>query len=239
MNKERVINYKNGINIDSEDGDSKDKANKKKVNDKENTDQKRKKILYIVLPILGTLIIGGVIALIIIFTHKTPLQDIPIETDILSIDIHTDKEGNDYNTEPMLGPLEMQTEYKIKTEEGDLKSIYINQRYYEDIKIDGAFSQNLVDRKTNYHIFVMKETNASKEESYFFNKTYLCAISISSECVSTSDEYCLPKKLVDLNDQDYSHVRNLDEIDSFENFPLPLCLFNLTDNNVITSITCH
>ena len=190
MNKERVINYKNNY-IDSEEGDTKDKVIKNKVNDKEIiTNQKRKKILYIVLPILGTLIIGGVIALIIKLTHKTPPPEISIETDTINKDIHTDREENDY-IEPAHGPLEMQTEYKIKTEEGDLKSIYINQRFYEDIKIDGAFSQNLVDRKTNYHIFVMKETEANKEESYFFNKTYLCAISIVSECFSRENETCI------------------------------------------------
>ena len=47
------------------------------------------------------------------------------------------------------------------------------------------------------------------------------------------------KKLVDLNDQDKSNLRNLQEIDNLENFPIPLCFFNLTDNNVITSISCH
>jgi hypothetical protein len=44
---------------------------------------------------------------------------------------------------------------------------------------------------------------------------------------------------VDLNDQDYSHVRILGEIDDLSDFPLPICLFNITDNNVITSISCH
>ena len=136
----------------------------------------------------------------------------------------------------------MQTEYKMETNVGDLKSIYINQRFYEDIKIDGILSQNIVDRKTNYHIYVLDEIPASDDEILFYNKTYLCAISISSECVNTQDEYCLPKKLVDFNDQDYSHVsrlRRLDELQDLEKIPLPLCLFNLTDNNVIKSITCH
>ena len=136
----------------------------------------------------------------------------------------------------------MQTEYKMETNVGDLKSIYINQRFYEDIKIDGILSQNMVDRKTNYHIYVLDEIPASDDEILFYNKTYLCAISISSECVNTQDEYCLPKKLVDFNDQDYSHVsrlRRLDELQDLEKIPLPLCLFNLTDNNVIKSITCH
>ena len=47
------------------------------------------------------------------------------------------------------------------------------------------------------------------------------------------------KKKVDLIDQDPSSVRNLEQKDDLANFPIPLCYFNLTDNNVITSISCH
>ena len=137
------------------------------------------------------------------------------------------------------GPLEMQIEYKIKTNVNDLKRIYINQKYYEYIKIDGFLTENIVDRKTVYDIFVIEKNEASDEAKYFYNYTYLCALTISSECVSSKDEYCIPKKLVDFNDQDKSNMRNLKEINDYENFPMPLCFFNLTDNNVINSIACH
>ena len=46
-------------------------------------------------------------------------------------------------------------------------------------------------------------------------------------------------KKVDLIDQDPSRARNLEQKNDLENFPIPLCFFNLTDNNVITSISCH
>ena len=130
----------------------------------------------------------------------------------------------------------------MKTEVDDLTRIYINQIYYEDFKIEGALSQNVVGRKTNYDIYIISETEADEETKKFYNKTFLCSIAISSECVSTNDEYCSPKKLVDLSDQNYSHVKQirvLEETEDFENFPIPLCFFNLTDNNVITSIACH
>ena len=42
----------------------------------------------------------------------------------------------------------MQKEYKINTNANDLKRIYINQRYYEDLKINGILSKFFVDRKT-------------------------------------------------------------------------------------------
>ena len=47
------------------------------------------------------------------------------------------------------GPMETQTEYKIKTNKNDLKKIYINQKYYEEIKVDGVLTHKIVDRKTN------------------------------------------------------------------------------------------
>ena len=137
------------------------------------------------------------------------------------------------------GPIEMEETYKINTKVNDLKRIYINQKSYEDIKISGSLTKRLVDRKTNYDIYVISETEPDEEAKYSYNKIYTCSISIASECINTKDEYCLPKKLVDLNDQDYSSVGKLNKIEILENIPLPLCIFNMTDNNVILSIACH
>ena len=39
----------------------------------------------------------------------------------------------------------------------------------------------------------MDKIQAINEEKYFYNFTYLCAIAISSECVSSTDEYCIQK----------------------------------------------
>ena len=173
---------------------------------------------YFFFPILALLILGGIISFILLSKKNKIIST------------------NEYSA---FGPIEMQTEYKITTNKNDLKRIYINQRYYEDINIEGVLTKNFVDRKTNYDIYIISEIESDEKTKYFYNKTYFCSISIASECVSTKDEYCLPKKLVDLNDQDYSHVSALNQVDDFKNFPLPLCFFNLTDNNVITSISCH
>ena len=88
------------------------------------------------------------------------------------------------------GPIEMEKAYRINTNVNDLKSIYINQRYYEDIKISGSLKKHLVNRKTNYDIYVIKETKPDEEAKYFFNKIYTCSISIASECISIKDEFC-------------------------------------------------
>ena len=189
----------------------------------------------ILLSIAGLILIIVIIVFIALFANITEPQKCCDEPSDIAI---INQENSTSNNED-LGPLEMQTEYKIKSNVGDLKNIYVNQRYYEVIKVDGILTQNIVDRKTNYIIYFIKEILANDEEIEFYNKTYIIAVSISSECVSNQDEYCLPKKLVDLNNQDYSHVRNLEEIDDLENIPLPLCLVNITDNNVIKSISCH
>ena len=43
---------------------------------------------------------------------------------------------------------------------------------------------------------------------------------------------------MDLTEHNHLNLRNLQELDNLNNIPIPLCLFNLTDNNVITSMTC-
>ena len=212
----------------------------------------------IFFPILGVVLIAGIIILVVILTCKPhPKLQNEIKSDELIIDTppnvnpeesDVDKEKDDNENKEILdikelvskyGPIEMEKTYEINTNVNDLKRIYINQRYYEDIKVSGALTKRLVDRKTNYDIFIISETESDENTKYFYNKTYTCAISIASECISTKDEFCLPRKLVDLNDQDYSSVRRLNKVNSLENIPLPICIFNMTDNNVILSIACH
>ena len=212
---------------------------------------------YIFFPILAIIIIGIVITLSVILIPDGKKEQ-PKENEIQD-EIQDDKPiienppSNSSEKPPVIededmdfrnlvlkyGPIEMEKVYKINTNVNDLKRIYVNQRYYEDIKIAGTLTKRLVDRKTNYDIYVISETESDEETKYSYNKIYTCSISIASECLSTKDEYCLPKKLVDLIDQDYSNVRRLDEIESLENIPIPLCIFNMTDNNVILSIECH
>ena len=238
-NKEYKFNFKKMERIINYDIGTKDNSLPKEVNKKEDNIQKKltcKQIILIV--VISTIIVVGIIVAIILFiNHKNETFLEPPEEETSNIIITTTETDKPKFEE--LGPLEMQTEYKIKTNINDLKRIYINQKSYKDIKINGVLSKGLVDRKTNYDIFIFGEIPASEEAKYYYNKTYLCSISISSECLSLLDEYCIPKKLVDLIDQDYSHVRNLQQENDLENLPIPLCFFNLTDNNVITSISCH
>ena len=156
------IKVKNNIDNYDKPEDTKEKSIKKRIGKKKIINEKRTNTLIISL-ILGVLLILGVITLFFSLANKSPSQEILNRNEV--IDTNTDKDEKFYIDH---GPLEMQTEYKMKNKVGDLKSIYINQRYYETIKIEGISSQNLVDRKTNYHIYIMKEIKSNKKESFFF-----------------------------------------------------------------------
>ena len=209
-----------------------------------NMQTKKISSLFKITIIVGAILIITVIVTIAVILVKKSKKKKQNEDDGQQTTINDDQNSTTNEDQKTIfndehGPLEMQTEYKIKTNKNDLKRIYVNQKYFEEINVDGELRTNLVDRKTNYDIYIIDEFPAPEEDKNFYNKTYLCSIAISSECISMNDENCVPRKLVDLIDQDYSHVRNLQEVDNLENFPLPLCFFNLTDNNVFTSISCH
>ena len=73
------------------------------------------------------------------------------------------------------------------------------------------------------------------------NKIYTASISIESECISTYNEKCNPKKLVDLTEQNNSNLRssrNLEEIYDLKDIQISLCLVNFTENKTITSVLC-
>ena len=225
MNQVTVYNNEFG----GEDGIKKTTIGDKKLNIGEEKTKKTKRILFFILGLIAITVLICIIIYLVRHFRKPPkppeTPEDPVET----------PKKPDVSTPP----LEMQLEYKINTNVNDLKRIYINQRYTEDIKIGGVLTNSFVDRKTNYDIFIISETESDEETKQYYNKTYYCSISISSECISTQDDFCIPQKLVDLIDQDYSHVRVLEETETLEEFPLPLCFFNMTDNNVITSIACH
>ena len=76
--------------------------------------------------------------------------------------------------------------------------------------------------------------------NYFILKCIKQAISIVSECISTEGNDCEPQRLVDLTSEKKSNNRRrvLNNADDFKDIPIALCLFNITDNNFITSMTC-
>lgn len=70
---------------------------------------------------------------------------------------------------------------------------------------------------------------------------YTGAVSIRSECDTSKSKDCQPYSLVDLTQKpcyDNNNVRSLEKSEDFKDVPIALCLFNITDNHVITTMTC-
>ena len=89
----------------------------------------------------------------------------------------------------------------------------------------------------------MNEQNSDEENKYYYKKLYTCSIAIQSECTTSTNENCEPKQRIDLLNsarRNLEKKRNLDENNSssFKDKPIPICLFNLTDNDAILSISC-
>jgi hypothetical protein len=135
------------------------------------------------------------------------------------------------------------SEFDFNTKKGDLKRINVIQKYKEDRIRDGEKITTFLTRITNYDIYIIDEQDSDEENKYYYDKLYTCALSIQSECYSSTNEDCNPKQRVDLTN---SIRRNLEEkrnLESKNNTDLkgkqiPICLFTLTNNDVITSISC-
>ena len=108
--------------------------------------------------------------------------------------------------------------------------------------IDGEKVNSFITRITNYDIYIISEEAPDENNKLFYDKIYTCAISIHSECYGSTKDDCTPKKVVDLSTtarRNLDKTRKLQEINDLKDIPIPICLFNLTNNDVITSISCH
>ena len=134
----------------------------------------------------------------------------------------------------------LESEFTFNTKVHDLKLINIDQITYEIRMIDNQTITLINHRITNYLLYVISEANPNEDEINFYDKMYTIAISIQSECYSNEKESCVPQKLVDLTNSDNDEeTESSEEIDDLKDIPVPLCLFNITNNDVVTSITCH
>lgn len=197
-----------------------------------NTNKKKKNILKIIIT-------GIIVLLIIIIAIFITILVNTKNLDFFNLSSDSEDKPQKLSIEDMqlLG-----SEFIFNTKKGDLKRIQVNQKYTENISIDGERITTFLARKTNYDIYIIDEQNSDEENKYYYKKLYTCAISIQSECLSSKDDNCEPKKMIDFTNSDKEETkRNLEgrnnNID-LKDIPLPICLFNLTDNDVITSIIC-
>ena len=197
-------------------------------------------------------IIGGIIALCIIAliltlvfvlrkddnkqedpddpSHPFPPEDFPTEVD------KNDSIIIAHNTTTIY---KLENEFTFNTKVHDLKRIKVHQKTYEDHIIDNNTTRLFYNRITLYDMYIISESDSNEDEKIFYDKMYTIAISIAGECFSRENENCEPKKLVDLTNSEKNEEENSEEIDDLKDIPLPLCLFNITNNDFVTSITCH
>ena len=176
----------------------------------------KKKIIILISSVIGSLII---ISILIILKPWKKKKDNP------------EDEYIDYKKK-----------FIFKTRVGDLKRINLSQKSYEKMIIEGVEAKVNIYRKNIYDIYIISEEEAEDKNKQYYNKTYTGAISIVGKCFNLENEDCNPKELVDLgkkeNVKKFSGLRNLEKLENLKDIPIPVCLFNLTDNNIIISIKC-
>ena len=195
-------------------------------------DIKKKKFLrfFIIASIIIALLIAVVIILVLVFRNK-------------KIEKNDKEESGKQIKEPeefLLKEKKLEKEFEIVTKVGDLKRVSVVQISSDQTKLDDNIIETQIKRKTNYDIYVISESEPDEDNKLFYSKMYTSSISIVSECISSDGSDCEPHKLVDLTQEkkNKSNSRALNNVEDFKDIPIALCLFNITDNNFITSMTC-
>jgi len=205
---------------------------------------KKGKILKGLLIGVGICIIIAIAAVIFIFlTRKNP--NIP-ETPVQSTTSPTTNPGGSSLKPVPIGDeqsRELGSEYEINTKKGDLKRIKIKQKYTEDRVRDGEKITTYSTRITNYDIYIINEENSDEENKYYYKKLYTCSIAIQSECTTSKNEDCEPNQRIDLTNSARRNLAKKRKLEGNNNSnlkdkPIPVCLFNITDNDAILSISC-
>ena len=201
------------------------------INNKDNKNYK-KKIIFISSISFGCLII--ILAVVLSSIYKPWLKHEKIECEctpsFTDDPIVVENYEINYN--------DFKNELIFKTKVNDIRRLSIEQNSYEDMVIDGIQAQTKSFRKTKYDIYIISEKNVDDENKKCYNKIYTASISLVSQCLSLKNEDCELKELVDLSNNDKTNLRSLKEVTDLKDIPVPLCLFNLTDTNIITSISC-
>ena len=218
------------------ENNNKEKENNKNTNTNKQLTLAKKMIIFISI-ILLIIIIGVTLG---IFLGKKPkCKDESCTNEVTNNT--TDEFVNQPTQEqiPITGP-KIESEFEFNNKVGDLRRISVIQKTIENRIIDGEKSTITNVRNTTYDIYIISDEKPSKEYENYYNTKYLASISIAKECFIINGEKCEQKELTDFtnSNDDASRLRNLEEKKDLKDIPLPFCLFNLTNNDVITSISC-
>jgi hypothetical protein len=198
-----------------------------------NSTNKGKIIKGVIIGVVIIIVVAIAVVCAIIFSGGKKPQPPPIPDPPTTIILSPPNED----------PRKLGSEFDFNTKKGDLQRIKVIQKYKEDRVRDGEKITTFLTRITIYDIYIIDEQDSDEENKNYYDKLYTCALSIQSECYSSKNEDCEPKQRIDLIN---SVRRNLKERRNLENKnnsdlkgkQIPICLFNLTNNDVITSISC-
>ena len=212
-----------------------------------------KKCFFIIIGVSIAVVIGIIVLAVMLTKNKSkgdqPSQKKPDQTDNPELPQESPNESFDKPEQespftPVV-PIEkekekmLETEFEFKQKVGELYRLNVKQKSNEEIKSNGFTNYQFIGRNTNYDIFFISEKNSTEENKYYYNSTFLAAILISSQCIDTTNDNCEPEPYIGLTNINRRNLRSLDEIPDLKDKPLPICLFNITNNDVITSIKCH
>ena len=189
---------------------------------------KRAKIFIIIGAVF---VVGLIVALAIIFSGEEPEPDKPGKSEI--------PEQEPAQPAQPAQPESIKKEFEISTKPRDLKEVTVIQNTTEKTLMDGGEIINNIVRKTIMDIYFISEEDAEGKNKLFFKKKYHGVVTIKEECTAEGDD-CEPQPLVDLiqANNNLRNLRHLQNSEIFKNQSVPLCLFDITDNNVITNFTC-
>ena len=135
----------------------------------------------------------------------------------------------------------LKNEFEIATIPGELRRISVTQKIKDETKSNGKSFFIETIRKTYYDIYIISEEEATEENELFYSNLYTAAISIVSECYSMGQDDCQPEKRVELSIKEKENNNNtkvLNNTEDYKDLPIPLCSFQITNNDFILSITC-
>ena len=186
---------------------------------------KQHKKIFIPMAIIIVLIILIIVVLLFIFKNKNGKDNLSQNETIMVIP-----------TEPDFKEYKIKKEFDILTKTGDLRRISVTQISKEETKMNSEIILSKIIRKTNYDIYFKSEEEATEENKKYYSKMHKGIVSIRSECTTAEGEDCQPQPLVDLTSKTRSI--SLTNSEEFRDIPIALCMFNITDNHIITTMTC-
>ena len=245
MKTEEEINEDNIIPSSSHPNNNQNNISIYNAQDEDSKYRFKKKKKWIIFGTIGIIVLLVIIIVAVVILSKNK-KDSNSSGEAENPEASEDENEDIKEISSPINPIQknanhIESEFAFQLDVKDLKMISVTQNYTENVMTNGQETNFTLFRKTLYEIFVLSENMPDEENKNFYNKKYTASILINSQCVSIKNENCSPQKMINISKINSENIQNslesLDELD-YKDLPIPLCLFNMTDNDVITSITC-